>query len=56
LIYAIHGEGAWFAEVPEGKSVLANTIMKLLPEIRRNPEAFFSDIPKKSRISIEDPP
>lgn len=53
-IYTIHGQGGWYSELPQGKFPQLNKVKELLPQIRENPETFFADIPKESRISIED--
>jgi hypothetical protein len=53
-IYTIHGVGGWYSELPQGKFPQLNKVKALLPQIRNNPEAFFADIAKESRISIED--
>jgi hypothetical protein len=54
-IYAIYGEGGWFAETkPKGQWPSWVAVFKLLPEIRKNPEHFFSDIPQADRIKIGD--
>jgi hypothetical protein len=54
-IYTIHGEGGWYTEIQRGYPQL-DKVKALLPQIRDDPETFFSANPKESRIVIEDLP
>jgi len=51
-VYLIHGQGGWFAESPENKYPNIRQVSKLIPQIRKNPESFFRDIPQDARIPI----
>jgi len=47
------GENGWYAKLPEDKHVDNNSLLKLLPELRKDFDRTTSDIPVESRISIE---
>jgi len=50
-VYAVEGkpESAWYAEMPAARQPDALTIAKRLPEIRKDPEAFFADVKLEDR-------
>ncbi len=51
-VYFVWGQGGWYAEIPEGSFPLPNKLALALPEIRLNPEIFFSGVPQSSRKLI----
>jgi len=51
-VYAIHGQGGWFAESPVGKYPNPSMVARLIPQIRENPKNFLRDIPQSARVPI----
>jgi hypothetical protein len=51
-VWAVNGQSGWFAELAPGTWANVNALFKMLPEIRANPERFFSDIPRSKREPI----
>lgn len=51
-VYAIHGVGGWYADFPEDKYPDFSALMKLMPEIRHNPEQFFAEVSHDKRKPI----
>lgn len=54
-VYAVHGEGGWFAQLPEGRYVDLAALTKAIPKIRANVQLFFALAPVENRIAIETP-
>jgi hypothetical protein len=50
LVYAVQGQGGWYAELPSMPDF--TSFLKIVPQIRQNPEAFLKDIPDSSRVPI----
>ena len=55
-VWAINGQGGWFAELPPGTYASVNGLFRMLPAIRENPENFLADIPQSKRRPIQDFP
>lgn len=51
-LYVVHGESGWYSEIEAGYPDL-HTLNQAMPEIRKNTEIFFRNVPVESRIPIE---
>jgi hypothetical protein len=51
-LYVVQGASGWYTPLHDGESPNLSAMLRALPQIQKDPEAFFSDVPIKERIAV----
>jgi hypothetical protein len=55
-VYAVLGKSGWFSEIPKGRIPMLNALFKSVPDVQKNPDVFFADVPQSDRKPIVEMP